>query len=74
MVPGRFQLWSTGVRVLVLSRRIGERVLIGRDVTVSVVQAKGGRARLAFTAPAHVTIDREEVRRNPIRRDGRVIR
>lgn len=48
--------------MLVLTRRRGEKVVIGQDVTVEVVDVKGGRVRLAFDAPQQVSIDREEVR------------
>jgi carbon storage regulator len=49
--------------MLVLTRKTGERVRIGTSVVVTVVAIDQGRVRLAFDAPAHVAIDREEVRR-----------
>lgn len=52
--------------MLVLTRRRGEKVVIGQDVTVEVVDVNVGRVRLAFDAPQQVSIDREEVR---IRKD-----
>jgi len=48
--------------MLILSRKIGERVCIGKTVVVKVVSVQNGRVRLAFDAPDHVAIDREEVR------------
>jgi carbon storage regulator len=51
-----------GVVMLVLSRKIGERVCIGSSVMVTVASVKNGRVRLAFDAPDHLAIDREEVR------------
>lgn len=47
---------------LCLGRREGEVVRIGDDIEVMVVHAERGWARLAFRAPRHVVIDREEVR------------
>jgi carbon storage regulator len=51
-----------GFLMLVLSRRIGEQVRIGQNVIVTVVAFKNGQVRLGFEAPAHVAIDREEIR------------
>jgi carbon storage regulator len=48
--------------MLVLSRKQGERVLIGPDVVVTLLEARDGRVRLGFEAPAGVPIHREEVR------------
>lgn len=48
--------------MLVLSRRIGERVVIPtQDVVVTVVEVQGDRVRLGFTAPEGIAIHREEV-------------
>lgn len=44
-----------------LSRRVGERVLIGDDVFVEVLAAQGGNARLRFEAPIETRVWREEV-------------
>lgn len=49
--------------MLVLQRKVGERICIGDDITVTVVDVKGGRVRLGLVAPASVHIDREEVKR-----------
>ncbi len=48
--------------MLVLSRKIGERVCIGNSVMVTVVAVNSGKVRLAFDAPEDLAIDREEVR------------
>lgn len=48
--------------MLVLTRRVGEKLCIGADVTVTVLGVKGGQVQLGTEAPAHVSIDREEVR------------
>jgi carbon storage regulator len=47
--------------MLVLSRRIGEQVIINDDIVVTVVSIKGNQVRLGFTAPAEVSICREEL-------------
>lgn len=47
--------------MLILSRRTGECVKIGDEVTVTVLGVKGGQVRLGFTAPANVAVHREEV-------------
>ena len=49
--------------MLVISRRIGEAVVIGPGVTVRVLKprAHGGRCRLAIDAPPHVSVRREEL-------------
>jgi len=49
--------------MLVLSRKPGEAIVIGNGITVTVVEVKGERVRLGFTAPAEVTIHREELHR-----------
>ena len=48
---------------LVLTRGVGESVLIGDDVTVYVKSITASKVRLAFQAPANIAIDREEIRR-----------
>jgi carbon storage regulator len=47
---------------LVLTRRAGQTVHIGGDITVTVIGIDGGQVRLAFSAPPNVRIDRSEVR------------
>ncbi len=49
--------------MLVLSRKLGEAIVIGDGITVTVVEVKGERVRLGFTAPAEVPIHREELQR-----------
>lgn len=48
--------------MLVLSRKVGERICIGEGVYVQVVDIRGGKVRLGVTAPPGVRVDREEVR------------
>jgi len=47
--------------MLVLSRRVGESLVIGGDVRVKVVASSGGQVRLAIEAPQQLAIHREEV-------------
>jgi carbon storage regulator len=47
--------------MLVLSRRVGETVVVNDDIQITIVEAKGGKIRLGITAPANVPIDRLEV-------------
>jgi carbon storage regulator len=46
---------------LVLQRSVGQSILIGDDIRVSLSQVRGTRARLVISAPAHVRIVREEI-------------
>jgi carbon storage regulator len=47
--------------MLVLSRRPGEQVRIGDDITLTVIEAVGGRIKLGIDAPRHVPVWREEL-------------
>ena len=47
--------------MLVLSRKQGERIVIGRDIVITVLEAPSGRVRLGITAPEGTPIHREEV-------------
>jgi carbon storage regulator len=47
--------------MLVLSRRKGERIVIGSDIEVVVMEARGDRVRIGIEAPAEVPIHRKEV-------------
>lgn len=47
--------------MLVLSRKPGEKLVIGNDITVKVVEIKGNRVRLGFDAPDDVRILRAEL-------------
>jgi carbon storage regulator len=47
--------------MLILSRRPGESVKIGDEVTVTVLDVRGSHVRLGFTAPPNVAVHREEV-------------
>jgi carbon storage regulator len=47
--------------MLILTRRLGERILIGDDVTVTVLRVKGNQVRLGVDAPRTVSVQREEI-------------
>jgi carbon storage regulator len=47
--------------MLILSRRLGESLKIGDEVTVTVLGMKAGQVRLGFTAPPSIAVHREEV-------------
>ena len=47
--------------MLVLSRRVGEKLVIGEDVTVTVLGVKGSQVRIGIDAPRDVTVHREEI-------------
>ena len=50
-----------GTQMLVLSRKIGESIIIDGGITVTVVAVNGNKVRIGISAPPDVTVDREEV-------------
>jgi len=47
--------------MLILTRRVGETVMIGSDVTVTVLGVKGNQVRIGVNAPRDVAVHREEI-------------
>jgi carbon storage regulator len=47
--------------MLILTRRVGETVMIGEDVTVTVLGVKGNQVRIGVNAPRDVAVHREEI-------------
>ncbi len=47
--------------MLILTRRVGETIMIGDDVTCTVLAVKGNHVRLGINAPPHVAVHREEI-------------
>jgi carbon storage regulator len=47
--------------MLILTRRVGETVMIGDEVTVTVLGVKGNQVRVGVNAPKEVPVHREEI-------------
>lgn len=47
--------------MLILTRRVGETLMIGDEVTVTVLGVKGNQVRLGINAPKNVSVHREEI-------------
>ncbi|MBT2501088.1 carbon storage regulator CsrA [Curtobacterium sp. ISL-83] len=47
--------------MLVLTRKVGERILVGDDIVITVLDARGDGVRIGIDAPRGVKIQREEV-------------
>jgi carbon storage regulator len=47
--------------MLILTRRVGETVMIGDEVTITVLGVKGNQVRVGINAPKHVAVHREEI-------------
>lgn len=47
--------------MLILTRRVGESLMIGKDIMVTVLDVKGPQVRLGINAPKNVPVHREEI-------------
>jgi carbon storage regulator len=47
--------------MLVLTRKVGEEIVIGGDIRVVVVAVQGAKVRIGITAPKDVVVDRQEI-------------
>ncbi len=48
--------------MLVLSRKVGEKILIGKDIAITVVRITGGGVRIGVEAPSELAVVREELK------------
>ena len=56
--------------MLVLSRRIGEKIIIEPGIEIAVVDVRGGRVRIGVDAPSHIGIRRMEIARRDKQSSG----
>jgi carbon storage regulator len=47
--------------MLILTRRVGESLMIGREIVVTVLGVKGSQVRIGVNAPKNVAVHREEI-------------
>ena len=47
--------------MLILSRKIGEKIMIGEDISVSIIEVRGDQVRIGVDAPKTVKVFRQEV-------------
>ena len=47
--------------MLILTRKVGESLMVGDEVTVTVLELKGNQVRIGINAPKHVSVHREEI-------------
>ena len=47
--------------MLILTRRTGEAIMVGEEVTITVLGVKGGQVRIGIDAPGEIAVHREEI-------------
>jgi carbon storage regulator len=56
--------------MLVLARKVGEKILIGDDISVTVVRVAPGMVRIGIEAPNEMSIVREEIKEQRLKKDA----
>jgi carbon storage regulator len=59
--------------MLILSRRIGETVMVGHDVRITILEVRGCQVRVGIKAPRSVAVHREEIYERIKRQEERVV-
>jgi len=54
-------IFQEGIRMLVLTRKPGERIVIGDDIILTIVRITQNRVRIGIKAPPETPISREEI-------------
>lgn len=47
--------------MLVLYRKVDEKILIGDDIEITIIEIRGSSARIGIRAPRNIAVDREEI-------------
>ena len=55
--------------MLVISQKVGDIIKVGSDITVKVIDIKGGKVRLGIEAPKSVNIERVQNKQDPDNKD-----
>lgn len=53
--------WNLERNMLILTRRVGETLMVGDEVTITVLGVKGNQVRIGVNAPKDVAVHREEI-------------
>jgi carbon storage regulator len=59
--------------VLVLTRRVGDSIVIGHEVVVTVLEVRSDQVRIGIEAPREVTVHREEVYRQMVEQNAQAV-
>lgn len=58
---GAYAHFKEGLHMLILTRRVGETVMIGEEIEVTVLGVKGNQVRVGIKAPKDTPVHREEI-------------
>ena len=56
--------------MLILTRRLGESIIIGEDIVVTILGLKGNQVRIGISAPKNVSVHREEIQKKLTRKNN----